>query len=219
VRSCSVKAYVAKRLISLSRRIGNRSITSANVSICLLSITAKSGCTNTSQLSGLLFGLHAARLEFWVSVWCIVDRWTGAMWHLPTVMQIRTVTSSYSQTLPNKLQPVMHSERVSSSASTCSTRCGQTLLVGWCHRSTSCFWRHIGVDADAMHRRMAEPALVERLESPSASDKLQLTTWRRNSDASVKWYHFQWPWTNPNLFSRLHHFWLNISQTATDMTI
>jgi len=33
---------------------------------------------------------------------------------------------------------------------------------------------------------------------------------------SIKWCHFQWPWTNPNPFLRSHHFLtLNISQTAT----
>jgi len=37
---------------------------------------------------------------------------------------------------------------------------------------------------------------------------------------SIKWCHFQWPWTNPDLFSRSHHFLtLNSSQTATDTAI
>jgi len=37
---------------------------------------------------------------------------------------------------------------------------------------------------------------------------------------SIKWCHSQWPWTNPDLFSRSHHpLMLNISQTATDTAI
>jgi len=37
---------------------------------------------------------------------------------------------------------------------------------------------------------------------------------------SIRWCHFQWPWTNSNLFSMSHHsLTLNISQTATDTAI
>jgi len=35
---------------------------------------------------------------------------------------------------------------------------------------------------------------------------------------SIKWCHFQWPWTNLTLFSRSHHS-LKILQTATDTAI
>jgi len=36
---------------------------------------------------------------------------------------------------------------------------------------------------------------------------------------SIKWCHFQWPWTNPNPVFKITPLTLNISQTATDSAI